>query len=434
MKKREIIVNRIDSEEQMTEVRRRAGGRGNGRRKSARGGKKLTPKQKRTLAIVITVSAVIIIGLVAWGVSRFLGSGLSNSEGEVLVDDIVEDKVSVLLVGSDGGGYNTDTMMLAMMDCKNHTVNLMSIPRDTRVPNPYGGSGHAKINSVYAAKGMDGLIEQIGIVTGLPINYYVKIDFEGFKKAIDILGGVQFDVPMRLKYDDAAQNLHIDLQAGPQLLDGDHAEQLVRARSQYPMADITRTEVQRNFIKETIKQHATPANLLKVGDLYNTLVQYVTTNITLGDALKYATVLTQVPEENIQMYILPGTTNGSGDWLYDAAEMEKLANEVFWYNVTVRPTPRPTTRPKNNTNNNTSTPKPAVTHTPTPDDEKPQQTVTPKPTQAPTQAPTQTPNKTASPTKAPEKTAEPTPKATQTPVPTKAPQTSTAPGDYPDGV
>lgn len=434
MKKKEITVNRIDSEEQMSSVRRRGAG-GNVRRKRRRDGSKMTPKQKKIMITAIAVSAALIICIAVWGTLKFLGMGIGGSEPEAAVDDIVEDKVSVLLVGSDRGGYNTDTIMLAMMDCKTHTVNIMSIPRDTRVPNPYGGSGHAKINSVYAAKGMDGLIEQIGQVTGLPINFYVKIDFEGFRKAIDILGGVEFDVPMRLKYDDPAQDLHIDLQAGPQLLDGNKAEQLVRARSQYPQADITRTEVQRNFIKEVIKQHATAANLFKVGDLYNTLVQYVKTNITMGDALKYAAVLTQVPEENIQMFILPGTTNGSGDWLYDAEEMEKLANEVFWYNVTVRPTPRPTSKPKNNSNSGVSTSTSTPTTTPKPDNEKPDGTSSPKPSVAPSSTPASTPSQsTPKPTSAPTSTPTATPKPTSTPNATPKPQASVAPGDYPDGI
>lgn len=66
---------------------------------------------------------------------------------------------------------------------------------------------------------MDGLIRQVGEVTGLPVNFYVQVDFAGFREAIDVLGGVDFEVPMRLKYDDPAQDLHIDLQPGMQHLD-----------------------------------------------------------------------------------------------------------------------------------------------------------------------------------------------------------------------
>ena len=304
-----------------------------------------TPRKAGKTILASLLAAVMLVSVFCLSTFVLAWNTTGVEEPNVEVDELIEDKVSVLLVGSDGGGYNTDTLMLVMMDCKTHTINILSIPRDTRVPNPYGGSGYAKINSVYAANGMDGLIRQVGEVTGLPVNFYVKVDFAGFREAIDALGGVDFDVPMRLKYDDPAQDLHIDLQPGMQHLNGAQAEMLVRSRNQYPMADITRTEVQRDFLKAVITQHATAANLLKINDLYSILTQYVTTNITLGDALKYGPQITKVSSESIQSYILPGTTDSYGNWLYDAEEMERLANEVFWYNVTVRPTPRPTKTP-----------------------------------------------------------------------------------------
>lgn len=453
MKKKEIIINRIDSDSQSLPRRRgaSAGKPAKKRRNSAKPPKApMSPKKKKIMVACIIVSILLVIGISAWGVSSLLNANLSGvEEPNVEVDELIEDKVSVLLVGSDGGGYNTDTLMLVMMDCKTHSLNILSIPRDTRVPNPYGGSGYAKINSVYAANGMDGLIRQVGEVTGLPVNFYVKVDFAGFREAIDVLGGVDFDVPMRLKYDDPAQDLHIDLQPGMQHLNGDQAEQLVRSRNQYPMADITRTEVQRDFLKAVITQHATPANLLKINDLYSILTQYVTTNITLGDALKYAPQLTKVSSESIQSYILPGTTDSYGNWLYDAEEMERLANDVFWYNVTVRPTPRPSKKPSSNTNTNTNkststpvnTPAKTPTSTPTPeepdngDDDTPTKAPSSTPSKKPTSTPTKEPTATPTPSKAP--TATPTPSKDPTPPPTKAPTatpTPEQPGEYPDGI
>lgn len=445
MKKNEITLNTIDSDNQpqsdeTAELHRRVAARHAKRRSKARSPKKpMNPKKKRFIIITVIVAALLIIGLTAWGISNFLNSSITNTDGDVLVDDIVEDKVSVLLVGADGGGYNTDTIMLAMMDCKTHALSIMSIPRDTRVPNPYGGNSYRKINSVYTAKGMDGLIEQVGQITGLPVNFYVKVDFEGFREIIDILGGVYYDVPMRLKYSDPAQNLYIDLQQGYQLLDGAKAEQLVRSRSQYAEADLARTDVQRNFIKEVIKQHANASNLLKIGDLYEAMSKYVKTNITMGDALKYATALTQVSDEDIQMFRLPGVADGSTGvsyYLYDSEEMEQLAHDVFWHDVTIKPTPRPQ-RNIPTTNTSTSAPKstpapaaaPTATATPTESNtpHTSQPTSTPKPTATPTAKPTATPEATSKPTQAPT--------SAPTATPTKAPQsTSNESGDYPDGI
>ncbi len=445
MKEKEIIINRIDSDMQpqtdlymrkdidpdgASEIRRRMNLQRSKRRRRGSNGSK-GPKKNGLIMLIIIVSIMLILGIIVWGISNI---GLSGTDPNVLVDDIVEDKVSVLLVGADGGGYNTDTIMLALMDCKNHTVNIMSIPRDTRVPNPYGGRGYAKINSVYAANGMAGLIEQIGEITGLPVNFYVKVDFEGFREAIDILGGVRFDVPKRLYYKDPEQDLLIDLQPGEQLLDGAKSEQLVRSRNQYAQADIKRTEIQREFLKALITQHANASNLLKVRELYNTMSKYVTTNITLGDAIKYAPSLTKVEEENINMYILPGETNEGtiSYWLYNATEMEKLANDVFWYNVKVKPTPRPAkTTP---TPSPTPTPSASTKPTASPDTDDDAE-ATSKPTSSAKPTASSKPTNSAKPTKTPEATKTPTPTKTpvKTPTPTKTPEVNN-PGEYPDGI
>ena len=376
-------------------------------------------KKKRLTTLAVIASILLMLFVIGWGISR-IGFN-AEKDPDLLVDDIVEDKVSVLLVGTDGDGYNTDTIMLALMDCKNHTINIMSIPRDTRVPNPYGGNSFAKINSVYAAKGMAGLIKQIGDITGLPINFYVKINFEGFRKAIDALGGVEFNVPIRLYYQDPEQDLYIDLHPGLQRLNGDKAEQLVRARNQYAQADIKRTEIQREFLKELIKQHATTANLFKVGDLYNIMSNYVTTNITLGDAIKYAPSLTKISDENIQMYILPGTTNEGGIsyWLYDAKQMETLANDVFWYDVKLKPTPRPVYTPTPSVSPSPE-PSPSLEPSPSPKDDTPS-TTTPKPSTTSKPTTTPKPNPTA------------TPRPTATPKPTVTPKPNN-PNEYPEGI
>lgn len=435
MKKRVITTNSIIGPEPPRSRRGRRGRR--------------QPAAKKTKAITIStiVGVVVLLCLAAWGVHAFLNKPIAgNLSGDPNVDaalsELITDKVTVLMLGTDSGGANTDTIMLAMLDCKHKTVNIMSIPRDTRVPSPWGGKGYAKINSVYSAKGLSGIINQVNELTGLPINYYLVLNFEGFRKAIDVLGGVEFNVPMRLKYDDPVQNLHIDLQPGLQRLNGDKAEQLVRARNQYPEADITRTQVQRDFVKAVIKQHATPANILKINDLFSQIEPYVKTNIKVGDALRYAPVLTQVAEEDIRLFILPGRTDGVAYYLSDAKEMEKLAKEVFLTDVKIKiiQTPKPivgfspSSAPKN-TPTPTPTTTPAPTTTPTPKGDNngagaPKHTPAVTPKQTPTSAPT------TKPTKAPPQTPTPTTKA-PTPAPTPAPTKSAAtphPGDYPDGI
>ena len=431
MKKREVILHK--SAQQPPSPQRRATGKGPQKR--------MTAKKKKIVAVSVVLAIVMLIGLGAWGANYLLnrplvGNETGDPEIDAALDDLITDKVTVLMLGTDAEGVNTDTLMLAMLDCKEKTVNIMSIPRDTQVPNPWGGRGTSKINSVYAAKGMSGIINQVKDLTGLPVNYYLMVNFEGFRKAIDVLGGVDFDVPIRLKYDDPAQNLHIDLQAGMQHLNGAQSEQLVRSRSQYAMADITRTQVQRDFIKAVIEQHANVGNVTKINELYTTLEPYVKTNVKVGDALRYAPVLAKVESDNILLHILPGSTDGSGDYICNVSKTEELIHDAFQMSVKIQTTYAPVTGYSPSSGSSSSS-APKTTSSPSKSTEEPSEptkkplaTPTPKPEPSEEPDPTKKPSQ---PTKAPTAPPEPTqpPVQTSKPVNTPAPTTETG---YPDGL
>lgn len=147
---------------------------------------------------------------------------------------------NILIVGTDGDGMRTDTILVANLNTAEHTVSLMSIPRDTYITGNYV---IPKINSVYGAagqgeRGVKALEEKIEETFGFWVDGYVIVDLEAFEKTVDLVGGVEFDVPMDMDYEDATQDLYIHLKAGKQLLDGAHAIQLCRFRSGYATADI----------------------------------------------------------------------------------------------------------------------------------------------------------------------------------------------------
>ncbi len=312
------------------------------------GGKKPTSKKKKITVIILSV-ILLLLFIGSCKLIQFLNNPLIGETNEDILkaqDVIKDDIVTVLLVGTDGGGTNTDTIILAVMNTKAKEISLISVPRDTRVPNPYGGSGYAKINSVYAAKGMAGLISQVRDVTGMPINFYAMINFEGFREAVDILGGVKFNVPVRMKYYDPLQDLDIDLYPGMQLLDGDKAEQLVRCRSVYAQADLARTAVQRDFIIAMIEQHATLGNLPKIPDLYSAMEPYVKTSITANDAIKYGSAVVGIKSENIKSFMLPGAAGSYGAsnvsyFVYDADAVEELCLEIGFKDSKVKRIPSP---------------------------------------------------------------------------------------------
>ncbi len=296
-------------------------------------------KQRKKYAAIFSVSLVVIIVVSLLTLS--LG-GLFDKEiiEEIEPVDEVSGKVNALILGVDKEGLRTDTIIVASYDATKGIVNMLSVPRDTRM---YIGSKYQKINSAHAItgsngkiKGPNGTIDAVTRLTGIPINYYVEFSFEAFRDTIDALGGVYFDVPQTMKYRDQTQGLNINLSPGYQLLDGDKAEQLVRFR-QYPLGDIKRVEVQQQFIKALAEQKLNAQIITKLPDIYKALSKNVKTNFNLGDAVKYANSLVNIDINNIVMHELPGEYSGSeytaSYWLPDMKEIKLLVQNTFGYDT-----------------------------------------------------------------------------------------------------
>lgn len=171
-----------------------------------------------------------------------------------------------LMIGFDQSNQLTDVLMVGHIDTEQNNIKVISIPRDFFVDfrkepfrsikqaNPKNKIGYCKINEIYINMGSteDGLqtVKQvIEEITGLKIDYMATINVNGFKEVVDIVGGVEFDVPVRMYKMDPYQNppLRIDLQPGLQLLNGEQAQGLVRFRG-YRDGDFQRIKVQQEFI------------------------------------------------------------------------------------------------------------------------------------------------------------------------------------------
>ena len=178
-------------------------------------------------------------------------------------------KIYCLLLGQSEN--LTDTIMIAEYDPQKQQASMLSIPRDTFIGyNKSQATAWDKINAVYQT-GAENSLKEVNELTGLDIKYYLKVDTQAFKALVDAIGGVTFDVPIDMKYDSNRQNLHINLKAGVQKLDGDKAEQVVRFRhnndgstypSEYGIEDYGRMKTQRNFLKALAKQTLKVENIL----------------------------------------------------------------------------------------------------------------------------------------------------------------------------
>ncbi len=257
------------------------------------------------------------------------------SEGTLLDVEISKERCNILILGTDKSGALTDVMMLAQIDPINDRVTVMSIPRDTRVK--YGGRW-MKINQVHSiglrkgvSDGIEASILAVKDLTDVPIHHFVKVNFNAFRECIDELGGVDFDVPQRMKYSDPYQDLYIDLKAGMQHLDGDKAEQLVRFR-RYKNGDIDRIKVQQDFLHALADQHLSLKNVGKIDDLYRIVAKDMETSMTIDDAVQGMKQVASIGTANIETITLPNTPQYIGEASYVIPidkEIAQVCSEKF---------------------------------------------------------------------------------------------------------
>jgi len=205
------------------------------------------------------------------------------------------ERVNVLLMGGDERGLRkgevarSDSMLIASFDPVSKKIHLFSVLRDTHVEIP--GYKDNRVNAAITLGGPELAMKTIGNLTGLDIQYYVYVDFQGFIKLVDALGGVDFYVEKDMKYTDAADGhkYDIDLKKGQQHLDGEKALQYVRFRHD-KLSDFTRTERQRDFLKAVAAKLKNGWNLIKLPDILDEVIPFVETNMSPGDMLKLGTL------------------------------------------------------------------------------------------------------------------------------------------------
>ena len=320
--------------------------------KKTKENKKKKGKIKKVLLLILLI-LIILIGVFAYKVHKN-GGGSSGMIATILGhDEETVNKLPKLYCLLLGKSQNlTDTLILASYDPKTQEAAMLSIPRDTFIgESKSSATAWDKINAVYQT-GAENVLEDVRNLTGIDVKYYVMVDTEALKVLVDKIGGVTFNVPIDMKYDDRKQNLHINLKAGEQLLDGDKAEQVVRFRhnnngSTYPesygIEDIGRMRTQRAFLTALAKQTLVPANITKIPDFIDIAKNYVETNLDFDAIKDYVPYAINFNMDNLKTDKLPGIAEvANGVWIYSAYEEEtkKVVNELFY------------TRTNTNTENN----------------------------------------------------------------------------------
>ncbi len=290
----------------------------------------LPRKKKRHRLLKLVIVLLVILAALA-GLTRLIAKQ-PVLEGEHALGDRKSGVSTILLIGTDAGGTRTDTMMLMKLDNKEHTISLVSIPRDTLVNGSYSVP---KLNGVYGIngggeEGMEMLLQRVSECIGFYPDGYVMVNLDGFVDLVDIMGGITFDVPQDMYYNDPSQDLYIDLKAGEQKLNGTEAMGLVRFRSGYAQADLARVEVQRDFVSTAVDQWMGPKLLFKAPQLIAWLKTNVETDMSLRNMFWLAWAMFGADTDSMTTETLPGSAaniNGGSYYVLSPYDVVNTVNE-----------------------------------------------------------------------------------------------------------
>ncbi|MBQ3405070.1 MAG: LCP family protein [Oscillospiraceae bacterium] len=231
----------------------------------------------------------------------------TGEEGETQAEEVITgrdpDKYTFVVFGMDNGNGNTDTIMVATYDAGDGSLNIVSVPRDTMVNVPWQTK---KVNSIYAnTGGAEGFVKGLSDLLGYEVDFYVKIDLDAFVTLIDAIGGVYYDVPVNMNYEDPTQKLYIHINKGYQLLNGEDAMKVIRFR-RYGNGDIGRINTQQDFLKTAAQQILENKKSINVSTYVNVFLNDVETDLTYGNLVWFGEQFLKMNKENINFYTLPG--------------------------------------------------------------------------------------------------------------------------------
>lgn len=288
-------------------------------------------KRRRQLMILGVVAVVFTIAAIAvssWIRMPDLPGGpalLPEQGGEVTgVPSGANRKPGVytfLVAGRDVASGSTDTMLLLTFDTKAKTIHGLNLPRDTMMNV---STSSKRLNAVYSynrgkdkdtqvEKGMTALKAAVADLTGVLPDFYILVEWEAIGELVDAVGGVEFEVPFDMDYDDPYQDppLHIHQKAGLRTLDGGDAMEVIRWRKNNDGSggsggDIARLSIQQDFLKAVVKKCLQPSIVLKLNSLVEIFKENVETDLTVGNILALAQQAVGMdPDTGVEFFTAP---------------------------------------------------------------------------------------------------------------------------------
>jgi len=250
---------------------------------------------------------------------------------------------NILLMGIDVAsntenpfkGNRSDTMLLISIAPYGKNINVISIPRDSKVY--IAGKNKAdKINHAFAFGGARLAVRTVEETFGVKINNYLAISNAGVIKMIDTLGGLPIYIEKNMKYDDYTAKLHINLKQGNHVLSGKETEGYLRFRHD-SYGDIGRIRRQQWFFNALLERLKDPTVIVKLPELLKIIPEYIQTDLSGYDLAKYAGMAKNVDTSTIQIATIPGSPSTKGVisyWIVDPIKTQDLINKMVYRNKT----------------------------------------------------------------------------------------------------
>lgn len=283
--------------------------------------------------------------------SEGVGVGNPDSEASSSLYERKEGFYTFLIAGIDAFSNNTDVLMLASLDTENQKIEIVQIPRDTYINKTVGGyTSLTRVNAIFAAEynrqvkngisswtaktlAMQDLVKRLSETLCINIDEYVLVDTKGFRSLIDAVGGIDYEVPRDMFYEDPAQDLYIDLKAGYQHLDGAQCEQLIRYRSGYATGDIGRVDMRGDFMTRVFAQVKNKIGLDAMLKLIRDkeIMQKIRTSMSLMDMLAYVRMVYRLDDHSVSVRTLSGSVvqnPETGAWIYYCLNKKNALKDI----------------------------------------------------------------------------------------------------------
>ena len=293
----------------------------------------------RTILLIVFVLAILagiyaclvrkpqVKAAPAGSTSQDVSSSSSASSEPAPVKERKDDFFTILVSGLDDDNGGSDTNILVGFDAKNQSITCVSIPRDTGV---YINGRSRKINYAYNYGGTEQMRQTVSEALGVPVDFSVEVNLKAFVKLVDEIGGVDFEVPLNMNYDDPYQDLHIHLQKGMQHLDGQNALKVVRFRhnndgSGYGTEDIGRIGTQQAFLKAVFqKMLANPQKITAYAQIFS---EYVKTDLAVSELAWFGQEALLMGMDKLSFSTLPGVwSDRLNRWVIDQDAALELVN------------------------------------------------------------------------------------------------------------